>query len=108
MARDTTDSRVRGYIGRILARRGDVANLAPIVSWLKALPAVKLQGAPTYELASIEANRGPSRWPEALRLLDESLREGQGFGIRHRLHYFQDWMPLKNDPAYKRILEPKG
>jgi hypothetical protein len=108
MTRDTTDSRVRGYIGRILARRGEVANLAPIVSWLKALPAVKLQGAPTYELASIEANLGPSHWPEALRLLDESLRQGQGFGIRHRLHYFQDWMPLKDDPAFKRILEPKG
>jgi hypothetical protein len=75
---------------------------------LKALPAVKLQGAPTYELASIEANLGPSHWPEALRLLDESLRQGQGFGIRHRLHYFQDWMPLKDDPAFKRILEPKG
>ena len=108
VSRDTTDSRVRGYIGRILARRGDVAALAPIVKWLKALPAVKLQGAPTYELASIEANLGPKHWPEALRLLDQALREGQGFGIRYRLHYFQDWVPLKNDPTFKRILEPKG
>ena len=106
--RDTTDSRVRGYIGRILARRGDNAGLVPIVQWLKALPAVKLQGAPTYELASIEANLGPSHWPDALRLLDEALRQGQGFGIRYRLHYFQDWLPLKNDPGFKRILEPKG
>ena len=107
-AQNPTDSRVRGYIGRILARRGNLAELAPVVSWLKALPAVKLQGAPTYELASIEANLGPSHRPEALRLLDESLRQGQGFGIRHRLHYFQDWLPLKNDAVFKRILEPRG
>jgi hypothetical protein len=108
MATNPTDSRVRGYIGRILARRGDTAGLVPIVQWLKALPAVKLQGAPTYELASIEANLGPAHWPEAVRLLDESLRQGQGFGIRSRLHYFQDWIPLKNDPSFKRILEPKS
>ncbi len=108
VVRDTADSRVRGYIGRILARRGDIAGLAPLVKWLKALPAVKLQGAPTYELAAIEANRGPSHWPEALRLLDQSLREGQGFGIRNRVHFFRDWAPLKDDPTYKRLLEPKG
>lgn len=106
--RDSTDSRVRGYIGRILAKRGNTAELASIVTWLKALPAVKLQGAPTYELASIEANLGPSHRPEALRLLDEAVRQGQGFGIRNRLHYFKDWLPFKNDPRFKRILEPKG
>ena len=75
---------------------------------MRARPAEKLQGAPTYELAAIEANLGPAHWPEAVRLLEESLRQGQGYGIRRRVHYFTDWLPLKDYPAFKKLVEPRG
>lgn len=45
--------------------------------------------------------------PMPVRLLAESLRQGQDFGIRRRVHYFTDWQPLKDYPALKQLLEPR-
>jgi tRNA A-37 threonylcarbamoyl transferase component Bud32 len=105
---DTTDTRVRGYIGRMLAATGDTAGAARELAWLAAKPAALMAGAPTYERAAINARLGPAHWDEATTLLQEALRQGQGFGILRRVHFFSDWLPLKDYPAFKRILEPKG
>ena len=52
------------------------------------------------------AHLGPSRWDDAVVLLDEALWQGQGFNIRRRVYYFTDWIPLKGHPGFKRVLEP--
>jgi hypothetical protein len=51
-------------------------------------------------------NQGRDHWDEAIALLELSLKQGQGFGIRRRLHYFSDWLPLHDYPAFKRIITP--
>lgn len=108
IGRDSSDSRLLGLLGRIYARQGKKAETQAILTWLEALPAVKLQGAPTYERAAITVNMGPVHWDEAIALLNESLRQGQGNGIRRRLHWFADWRPLKDYPPFQQVLEPKG
>lgn len=106
--REPTDSRVRGFIGRMLAVKGDTAGAAKEIAWLRALPSPKLQGAPSYELAAIHANLGTAHWPEAVTLLETGLREGQGFSLRRRIHWFADWTALKDYPPFKKVMEPRG
>lgn len=107
-ALDTSDSRIRGYLGRIYATLGDSGALRRELAWLEARPAATLQGATVYERAAITARLGPSRRAEAVSLLQDALRLGQGFGIRRRLHYFTDWAPFRADPAFRQVLEPRG
>ncbi|MFI5281270.1 MAG: protein kinase, partial [Gemmatimonadales bacterium] len=106
--RDSTDARARGYLGRLYAVRGDTLKARKELTWLAGLPAVKLAGSPTYERAAITVHFGKDHWDEAIGLLEESLRQGQGFSIRRRLHYFTDWAPLRDYPPFKRVLEPRG
>ena len=106
--RDTADSRIRGMLGRMYLAVGDSAGVKRELAWLESRSAAALQGTTTYERAAITVRYGPSRWEEAVRLLAESLRQGQGFGIRRRVHYFTDWQPLKDYPAFKQVLEPRG
>lgn len=105
---DTSDSRLRGLLGRLYVQGGQIQIAQAQLAWLEARPAEQLQGAPTYERASIVVAKGREHWDEAIALLELSLRQGQGYGIRRRLHYFADWLPLKDYPPFKRILEPRG
>jgi len=107
-ALDTSDVRPRGQLGRIYALQGKVAAMNAELAWLEARPAERLQGTPTYERAAITVNRGRDHWDEAISLLELSLRQGQGFGIRRRLHWFGDWLPLHDYPPFKRIITPNG
>ncbi|MDQ2665890.1 MAG: protein kinase [Gemmatimonadota bacterium] len=108
LTRSGDDSRLHGYVARLLAKKHDAAGLATEMAWLRALPSEKLQGSPLYEIAAVTANLGPSHWTEATELLEQSLLQGQGFGLRRRLHYFGDWVPLHEFPAFKKVLEPRG
>jgi hypothetical protein len=105
---DTSDVRPHGMLGRIYAMQGRTSDTNAQLAWLAARPAERLQGAPTYERAAITVHLGRDRWDEALSLLELSLRQGQGYGIRRRLHFFQDWLPLKDYPPFKRIITPNG
>ena len=105
---DTSDSRLHGLVGRIYAIQGRKAELQTELAWLEARPAEKLVGAPTYERAAITANLGREHWDQAVALLQESLKQGQGNGIRRRLHWFTDWQAMKDYPPFKALLEPKG
>lgn len=107
-ARDSADARIHGLLGRNYAVLGRTAELKAELAWLEAQPAAALRGTPTIERASIAANLGRDHWDEAVGLLEEALRQGQGYGIRRRLHYFADWLPLKDYPPFKKVLEPKG
>lgn len=103
---DTSDTRPRGLLGRLYARQGRMQEMRAELAWLEALPAERLQGAPTYERAAITVNLGREHWDEAIAMLELSLKQGQGFGIRRRLHYFADWLPLHAYPPFKRIVTP--
>ncbi len=105
---DTSDVRVHGMLGRLYAAQGKTAAMKAELAWLAARPAERLQGAPTYERAAIIVHVGRDHWDEALSLLELSLRQGQGFSIRRRLHYFSDWLPLRDYPPFKRIITPNG
>ncbi|MDQ8153416.1 MAG: serine/threonine-protein kinase [Gemmatimonadota bacterium] len=107
-ASDTADVRPHGMLGRIYAMQGKVALMNAELRWLEARPGERLQGTTTYERAAITVNRGREYWPEAVSLLDLSLRQGQGFGIRRRLHWFGDWQPLADYPPFRRLITPGG
>jgi hypothetical protein len=77
-----------------------------VTALLEALPATRLQGAPTYELATIAANKGRAHWDEAVRLLEMAFRQSVGFTIRRRLHAFSDWTPLRDYPPFRQLITP--
>jgi tetratricopeptide (TPR) repeat protein len=103
-----SDIRARGFIGRLLADKGDMEGVAREIAWLKAQPTEKLQGSPTYELATIEAHLGPSHRDAAVQLLAQSLRLGQGWAILRRIHWFRDWDPLRDYPPFQAAIKPRG
>ncbi len=105
---DTSDSRYRGLLGRFAAQTGDLTEARAMLAWLEARPSDRLQGAPTYERATIIVNLGREHWDEAIALLELSLKQGQGYGIRRRLHWFEDWLPLREYPPFQRVLAPRG
>ncbi|MEP6834831.1 MAG: serine/threonine-protein kinase [Gemmatimonas sp.] len=104
---DSLDIRAIGMLGRILADEGNTDSTNAILQRLSKLDAASLQGAATYERAAITAHLGRDHWEEAVQLLETSLREGSGYNIRHRLHWFSDWIPLKDFPSFVRVAGPK-
>jgi tetratricopeptide (TPR) repeat protein len=106
VANDSSDTRAPGMLARLYAMQGRTQEMNRQLAWLEARPAERLQGAPTYERAATTVNLGRDHWDEAIALLELSLKQGQGFGIRRRLHYFSDWLPLHEYPAFKRIITP--
>jgi tetratricopeptide (TPR) repeat protein len=106
VAPGANEVRVTGLLGRFAARAGRTAEVESLTAVLRALPAARLQGAPTYELATIAARQGRAHWDEAVQLLELALRQHAGFGIRRRLHTFDDWRPLKDYPPFTRIITP--
>ena len=55
-----------------------------------------------------EDDLGPSHFSGATDLVEQSLQQGQGFSIRRCVHYFTDWAPLRDFPAFRKIREPRG
>jgi hypothetical protein len=64
--------------------------------------------APQDERAAITANLGPAAWPEPVRLLELSIRQGMGFDIRLRAHRFTDWRPSHDYEPFVQALTPRG
>ncbi|MBX9927735.1 MAG: serine/threonine protein kinase [Gemmatimonadaceae bacterium] len=109
IVRDTAnDQRLHGLLGRMLLTVGDTAGADREVAWLNALPLSLTQGAVTYELAAIEVRRGRDHWDRAIELAERAMVQGQGFSIRRRLHYFADWIPLRDYPGFQRMITPRG
>jgi serine/threonine protein kinase/tetratricopeptide (TPR) repeat protein len=106
--RNPFDVRFRGVAARILAVRGDTAGVKRELAWFASLSAQQYLGANTYERAAVTANLGRAHWDEAIALLEESLTQGQGFDIRSRVHYFGDWLPMRDYAAFKRVITPRG
>ena len=106
--REPREVRYRGQIGRILALRGDSAGVRRELEWLASISPREFTGTPTYERAAITANLGRAHWDEAIALLEESITQGQGFNIRSRIHYFGDWLPMRDYPPFKRVTTPRG
>ena len=100
------DPRYLGVLARVLVARGDSTAAIPMLAQLAAMPAGMLAGSPTYERAAINAVLG--RKAEAVALLQESLRQGQGWNIRARLHFFSDWRPYHDYPAFRAVITPQG
>lgn len=100
------DPRYLGVLARVLVARGDSTAAIPMLAQLAAMPAGMLAGSPTYERAAIHAVLG--RKAEAVALLQESLRQGQGWNIRARIHFFNDWLPYRNYPAFRAVITPQG
>jgi hypothetical protein len=108
MARVPAEARAIGLVGRVAAREGRQDDVARILRVLEALPAEDLQGASTYERAAITANLGASRWEEAVQLFELSIRQGMGFDIRARAHFFTDWRGLRDFAPLQQALRPRG
>ena len=104
---DSLDNRAIGMLGRIVADEGKVDSTKLILQRLAKFDAAALQGASTYERAAITAHLGRDHWDEAVQLLETSLREGSGYNIRHRLHWFSDWLPLKDYPPFMRVIQSR-
>jgi tRNA A-37 threonylcarbamoyl transferase component Bud32/tetratricopeptide (TPR) repeat protein len=102
------DVRYRGLEARILALRGDTAGVKREMAWFAALSAQQYLGASTYERAALTVNLGRAHWDDAIALLEESLTQGQGFNIRSRVHYFGDWLPLRDYAPFKKVITPRG
>lgn len=45
---------------------------------------------------------------KVVALLEVSLRQGQGYGVRRRLHWFSDWQALTDYPPFQRIITSQG
>jgi tRNA A-37 threonylcarbamoyl transferase component Bud32 len=100
------DPRYLGTVGVIYARLERTDDAETVLGELAAMPAVLVAGAPTYERARISAALG--RRDQAVSLLQESLRQGQGWAIRWRLHFFPEWLPYADYPPFRRIITPEG
>ena len=105
------DDQVRGALGVLAARRGDSRTALQFDAWLARRWAESGPGeraGVTYERAAIAARLGERE--RALGL----LRQAVGEGIPAIPYYYPqlevdpDFDPLRVDPAFRRLLEPKG
>jgi tetratricopeptide (TPR) repeat protein len=102
------DLRFEGYLARVLVSKGDTASALEELGRLAAMPSEQMGGVPAQERAFLLARLGPAHWDEAVRVLDESFRQGASFSVRRRLHAFTDWVPLKDYAPFRKVIEPKG
>jgi hypothetical protein len=92
-----------GFAGALAARRGDAAAAREADGALAALRRPYLAGRHTYWRARIAALLGERE--RAVALLREALREGQMYPA---LHGNADLVPLRDVPAFRELMRPKG
>ena len=94
----------QGYQGAAAARRGDRQEAERIFTRLASLKTPHLRGTHTFWRARIAALLG--RPEEAVELLRDAFQQGQIYGAE--LHTITDFESLRDHPAYKELLRPKG
>ncbi|MGE0556494.1 MAG: hypothetical protein AB7R55_23965, partial [Gemmatimonadales bacterium] len=77
-----------------------------VANSLVALRGDHLFGEPALWGARIESVLGHRR--RALALLRRAFAEGQGAPARYDLHVSRDVDPLRADPAFRELIEPRG
>lgn len=92
-----------GYLGVVAMRRGLVREADRISARLSRLDNPYLSGANTLWRARIAAVAG--RQDEAIELLRAAFAEGQGYWLL--LHSDPDLASLRDEPAFRRLLQPR-
>ena len=93
-----------GSLGAVAARRGRRQDAERIAARLAALERPYLFGLNTYWRAKIAAVLGERE--QAMTLLRTSLAEGHHYGLG--IHNDADFASLHSDPAFRRLLHPRG
>jgi tetratricopeptide (TPR) repeat protein len=93
-----------GHLGVIAARLGDHAEARRIDALLAGIDRPFLHGAHTYWRARIAAVAGERE--RAVQLLRDSFTQGRPFGAT--LHTEMDFEPIRDHPAYRELVRPKG
>lgn len=88
----------------LAARRGDRAEATRILQTLEARVSPYQRGVKTYWAAGIAARLGDHG--RAVRLLRKALEGGQPVGVR--THNDPDFESLRDDPAFRRLVQPRG
>ncbi len=94
---------LRGPFGIALARTGDRAGAEAEERWFRELERPNMLGRNTYWRAAILAHLG--RKDEAVRVLRQSLREGQ---YVWGMHYNQNLTPLWGYEPFERLVAHRG
>ncbi len=93
-----------GYLGVLAVRTGDHLEAQRIDRALASNKQPYVHGAHTYWRARIAAAAGNRE--RAMQHLRESFTQGRAFGlVLHREHEFE---PLRDHPAFRELLRPKG
>jgi len=95
---------VRAALGTLAARRGDRTEATIVDSWLASLERPYMHGLNTYWRARIASLLGDH--VTAVELLHQAFREG--YHGWPELHREPDFTPLRNDPAFRELLRPRG
>jgi tetratricopeptide (TPR) repeat protein len=98
------DPRYVGHLGLVAARRGQRAEAERAAGRLGALRRPYDRGQTTYARAQLAAALGDG--PAALTLLRQALNEGMPYGPA--LHADPELVPLRSDPGFRALLEPRG
>jgi len=98
------DVRVQGYLGVLAARRGDREEALRIGGLLERITGPYEFGLDTYLQATIAAQLGDLE--RAMVLLREAHTRGRPFSVF--LHRDMDLEPLRDYPAFREFIEPKG
>ena len=107
VARYPGDSiRVQGLAGVLAALLGDAASARGTAAALEAMRGDFLFGEPAYWGGRIEAVLGNRR--RAVALFRRAFAEGQGAPARYQLHVSRDVDALRDDPAFRSLIEPRG
>jgi tetratricopeptide (TPR) repeat protein len=94
----------RGILGTLAARRGDDAGARQISEALAGMDSRYLNGSHTHWRARIAALLGEAE--EAVRLLQQSYDEGHFLWVS--THTEPDFATLRQHPAFRALVRPKG
>jgi tetratricopeptide (TPR) repeat protein/predicted Ser/Thr protein kinase len=95
---------LRGILGTLAARRGDGDRARQLGESLAAMDARYLNGSHTYWRARIAALLGETE--EAVRLLQQSYDEG--YFLWASTHTEPDFATVRQHPAFRALVRPKG
>ena len=104
LAKNPDDIGIRGAVGKVAARLGDVAQARRIEAELAALTKPYLYGTRTYQRACIAALLGEK--DRAMELLRDAFAKGYQFDVG--IHRDIDLEPLWGYPPFEDLMKPKG
>ena len=104
LAKNPDGINVRGWVGTLAARLGDVSQARRIEGELAAVTRPYLYGRQTYNRACIAAQLGEK--DRSVALLRDAF--AQGFAFDMEIHTDIDLEPLWGYPPYEELMKPKG